>query len=153
MTKFKRRCIRTQRATPLLSLVFLLTLVACGKETDAGSPCALKAPCQEGACGFAPTEIYIDRSSGQCQQACMVDRLDNGTDGAVPADPEVLCDSEAGPAGCVSKAQLEEASYCTCRCNAPKGAAGFCECPDGFACAQVTLPSADNDGMYCRRRK
>lgn len=153
MNKLKRRAIGMNRTHAMACLVFLLALAACGKETDAGSPCGLKPPCSNGVCGFAPSERYLDTSSDQCQQACLVDQLDNGTDGSVPADPEVLCDSAGKPAGCVSKAQLDEASYCTCPCNAPKGTSGFCECPDGFACAQVTLATKDNDGMYCRRRK
>lgn len=139
------------RSWPLFVLFAALSLAACEQETDVGAPCTLQAPCTDRACGFGPTETHVDKSSSQCEDACLVHRLDNGTGGAVLANPEVLCDAAGQPAGCVTKAQLEDAVYCSCRCNGPKDAKGFCECPDGFECALVLSSGKPEDAGYCRK--
>lgn len=139
------------RLGSLLSVLAIPLASACDKETDVGAACTMQPPCSEGSCGFGPTETYVDRSSGQCEQACIVHHLDNGTLGSLPANPTVVCDATGKPSGCVTKAQLDDAMYCSCRCNAAKGEEGFCECPDGFACTEVLSGVPAKDASYCVR--
>jgi hypothetical protein len=135
-----------------LGVISLLAASACDK-TDVGTPCALEPPCTDAGCGFDSRHIYVDRASGKCEEACMVDHLDNGTEGALPANPEVICDAAGQPAGCVTQAALDDAAYCTCRCDGPKGGKDFCECPDGYACSFGFDTHSAREGSYCAKRR
>jgi hypothetical protein len=139
------------RRNGTLPLLVALLAWGCEQETDLGTPCTIKAPCANGVCGFALAESYVERPSQKCETACVVHRLDNGTRGAIPANPERICDAAGGPPGCVTQAQLDHSSYCSCRCNGSKGDDDFCECPDGFACTWLVPGVASGDGSYCVR--
>jgi hypothetical protein len=102
-----------------------------------------------GVCGFVATETYLDKSASSCENACIVRRLDNGTDGSIPANPEVKCDASGEPEGCVTQAQLNQASYCTCPCDGDKSRDHYCECPGSFACTEIVL----GEDSYCVRRQ
>jgi hypothetical protein len=132
-------------ATPLRAhLAFIgfavsgVLVAACSKETDVGAPCQQSAPCVDGGvCGFELGQTYLEEKSQSCEQACIVHRLDNGTKGSIPANPEVTCDAKGEPQGCLTQAQLEQGSYCTCPCDGAKSRDHYCECPSGFACTQA----------------
>jgi hypothetical protein len=133
-----------------------LALTACTDE-GVGDPCIPETiPCKEDgkSCGFEQTESYIETSSVQCRsRLCMVHKLDNGTQGAVPADPTNICGANGiTNKGCVQAAQLDNSVYCTCRCDGPKTSAAFCECPDGFKCTEILTKGGDGvKGSYCTR--
>ncbi|MFT3923973.1 MAG: hypothetical protein QM778_15675 [Myxococcales bacterium] len=127
--------------------LLMASMGACDKVTDVGTPCTIKAPCANGVCGFDLHESYLDSKSSQCEKSCLVKNLDNGTNGAIPANPDVLCDEHGQPAGCLTQAQLDQGSYCSCRCDGPKDQSGRCECPDGYLCTQLF----EHGGSYCAR--
>jgi hypothetical protein len=142
------------RGLAFCSALPLLVLGACENEDyGVGDPCIPDPiPCQGESCGFQRDETYLQTNSDECKErACIVRRLDNGTGGALPADPRVMCEEDARE-GCVSREALSRGAYCTCRCDGPKTAADFCECPDGFLCEPV-LQSGDpsEHGSYCVR--
>jgi hypothetical protein len=124
----------------LMSLTLMLAtcLAGCSDEGIGQSCTPEKVPCDaEGKnCGFRRDEMYVQTSAESCpSKACVVYRLDNGSDGTIPADPRVVCTGLNDPLGCVPPAALDAASYCSCRCNrADNKAEGNCTCPDGFVC-------------------
>ena len=142
-----------RRFSFIILMLLPCVVCACKKDQGVGEPCLPEPiPCDEEGknCGFKPTETYVQIDTPACEaRACVVRRLDNGTDGQVPADPRVVCEEDSSE-GCVPRATLEESVYCTCRCDGAKGAENRCECPDDFACTQV---SADPGAAYCVRRR
>src|SRR3954447_21908132 len=89
-----------------------LALTAC-TDDGVGDPCIPETiPCKEknGAkvCGFEQTESYIESSSVQCRsRLCIVNKLDNKTDGDLPADPRNLCKPGASSPGCVLSTEVD----------------------------------------------
>jgi hypothetical protein len=141
-----------------------LALTACTDE-GVGDPCIPETiPCKtvddanapggkKQVCGFQATESYIESSSVQCRsRLCIVHKLDNLTSGKVPANPTNVCSSTNTANGCVQEGQLDDAVYCTCRCDGPKTSVEFCECPDGFSCEEILSLGGDGiRGSYCVR--
>jgi hypothetical protein len=143
----------------VLSILVLLCLAMCACKNDfgVGDPCVPEmVPCDANGknCGFRRSETYLQSDAPSCEaRACIVFRLDNGTNDQLPADPRVICE-EDDSAGCVPQAALDMGSHCTCRCDGAKGAADRCECPDGFACRALSTNASDADrGSYCVRRQ
>jgi hypothetical protein len=140
----------------IASLALLAPVVgACTKEHGVGEPCIPEpVPCDEHGnnCGFQLEETYLQTDSPACAaRACVVRKLDNGTNGETPADPRVVCEEQSSE-GCVSRANLERSTYCTCRCGGPKAGAEHCECPEGFVCTELlTVGAAEFRGSYCVR--
>jgi len=110
--------------------------------------------------GFARSEAYIETSSVQCRtRICMVYKLQGNPN-------QICCESNNEPAGCVrqqdvpnclSALDVRDRVYCTCRCDGPSDAtAGFCECPDGFACTSVLESEQSGAGIrgsYCVKKE
>ncbi len=139
---------------------------ACANE-GVGDPCVPESiPCDDPVtnenCGFGPSESYIESSSVQCRsRLCIVHKLQGG---AALADPRDLCGQDEGidwvvggaqdsdGPNCVEQDQINQAVYCTCRCDAPKKTREFCECPSGYTCEEILTLGGDGiKGSYCVR--
>lgn len=81
---------------------------------------------------------------------------------AIPGTRTSTTDSDENNVNVEVKPQLvdrqtDKAVYCSCRCDGPDKNARYCECPDGFECAQVTPDfkirggSTQLAGSYCIR--
>jgi hypothetical protein len=150
-----RKKKRMQRSACWFGLSVLLGLaaVACSDE-GVGDPCTPEAiPVKNGMAGFERTESYIEASSVQCRsRLCIVNKLDNGTNGMIPADPTKICEVSPTP-GCITQKQLEDSVHCTCKCGGPK-TAEQCDCPDPFFCKEVLTLGGDGiKGSYCVRKE
>jgi len=104
--------------------------------------------------GFERTESYIESSSVQCRsRLCIVYRLDNGTNGMVPADPRVICEQNPGAQGCVTEQNLQDSVHCTCKCGGPK-TSEQCDCPEPYVCREILTLGGDGiKGSYCVKPK
>ena len=126
----------------LTALAALAPILGC-QSPGVGDPCE---PESTPADGFLARESYLETSSVQCStRVCMVYQLDgmpNRDDACVPS---------AG-VRCATPAETAEHVYCSCRCAGPGDR--HCECPDGFACAEVLTAQTVPDGIrgsYCIR--
>jgi len=128
-----------RRSLFLRCLPLLLAAVGVGcSDEGIGQPCTPDLiPCDANGqnCGFRPNEKSAQTNADSCPSGvCVVYKLDNGSAGTLPADPRVVCTGVNDPAGCVTQAALDEASYCSCRCSrADNKNDGNCVCPGGFA--------------------
>lgn len=102
--------------------------------------------------------LFVCHKPGNCQDGTLSveENLDKdccipGTDTPVAAEVCGQCDAE-------NLRNAENAVYCSCRCGAAEGAPAddnfnFCECPDGFQCAEVRpfldLGDQQLTGKYC----
>lgn len=140
---------------PRLAILLLLSfaLCACKNDFGVGEPCMPESiPCDKDGknCGFERNETYLQTEATQCEaRACIVHRLDNDTDGHIPADPRLICEQDESE-GCVPQANLDKSLHCTCRCDGAKGAANRCECPHGFVCQALSRDPSEL-GSYCVR--
>ena len=93
--------------------------------------------------GFDPRERSVSTASPGCGDGvCVVDQLDG--------DPSPKC-RPSDNLRCASKAEVEQAVYCSCRCDAPEGYAQ-CACPEGFRCETLLRQGSDHlRGGYCVR--
>jgi hypothetical protein len=135
----------------------LLLLAACDEGRSAqrvGDMCTPESiPNSEAGRGFSSSETYIERIPECGSDVCVVHKLDNHSDGALPADPNVLCQGSNPKPGCVEARDLEASVYCTCRCDGPGSRADYCTCPSDFACREVLSQGPDQvRGSYCVRR-
>ena len=146
-----------QRSAGWIGLALLgLAAAACAEE-GVGDPCTPEAiPVKNGKYGFEATESYIEASSVQCRsRLCIVNKLDNGTSGNIPADPrpQGICEQNNQNAGCVPEAEVKNSVYCTCKCGGPK-TAEQCDCPEPFVCREILTLGGDGiRGSYCVRPK
>ncbi len=131
---------------------FVAAAVLWGCSTPAvGAPCL---PEQIPEDGFDEREAYVESSSVQCEtRVCLVFKL--------KGDPRKECLTRAprcpnGPDDtckeitCATEADVEEAVYCSCRCDS--GGTGFaeCECPSGYSCVEVLEQGGPGvRGSYC----
>lgn len=144
------------RMNRLAQLLLLSCVVAgCKRDLDVGAPCVPEnVPCDaDGNCGYSPLETSLDLHAAGCDGVCLVHRLDNGTNGRVPADPVGrLCQADPTE-GCVSESMLEAAVYCSCQCDGPGSRSNYCTCPDDFSCKELPPRSGSEPrGSYCIRR-
>jgi hypothetical protein len=121
-----------------LTMLLVACVGGCSDEGIGQSCTPDKVPCDMDGknCGFRADEQYVETSADACpSRMCIVFRLDNGSAGIIPADPRVVCTGTNDAPGCVSPTALDEASYCSCRCNrADNKNEGTCTCPNGFVC-------------------
>lgn len=108
-----------------------------------------------GGQGFLSSESYLQESSADCQgHACIVHRLENGSDGG-PADPTKLCAGEDSEPGCVTREALEQSVHCSCQCDGPGSRDKYCTCPNGFTCRELFTLQQDGlhagPGSFCVR--
>lgn len=158
---------------------FLLATLAvtthCGSGS-VGDPCIPEDEYRPYFSGFGVSEVYVESRSFQCAtRVCLVnhfqgrvscpygqterdlrlpgddparcrvpgsDGLDRGEPIEVPVDPWLASRS------------AENSVYCSCRCDGPDPGADYCECPSGYACAELVpelgeLGSANLAGSYC----
>ncbi len=133
----------------------LCSVVAMGcADLGVGDPCLPETvPCSADGktCGYQASEAYVEASSVQCRsRLCLVYKLDNMTEGAVPSDPRDLCSEKNDKEGCVTPEALNDSIYCTCRCDGSQRAEDNCTCPDGYTCEEVlTLGGPGIRGSYC----
>lgn len=132
----------------LMGIAAIALLAAACADTGVGEPCV---PEQVPAGGFLASETYLETSSVQCAtRVCLVRGL--------PGDPSKICDPELpnddpSQVGCVTQQEVEETTYCSCRCAAPAGSGlPTCGCPGGFSCEEVLETGGDGlRGSYCVR--
>jgi hypothetical protein len=126
--------------------ISLLWLAGTGCSGSAvGDPCVPEAV-PEG--GFLASETYLETSSVQCAtRVCLVRGL--------MGDPSNLQEDDCprGEATCVPASEVEDTTYCSCRCDAPaESGLPTCACPGGFTCEPVLETGGDGlRGSYCVR--
>lgn len=137
--------------------VFLLLAVACGCASPAvGDPCL---PEQVPERGFDHSESYVESGSVQCEtRVCLVYKLGGDPrEGCVPSGDRNCVASAGAPCEpvveCPTQEQIDDHVYCSCRCDSGDTGLAECECPTGFACAEV-LEQGDEGvrGRYCVRK-
>jgi hypothetical protein len=96
--------------------------------------------------GFFPSESYVTEAPACDGHPCIVHRLDNRSDGGLPANPSVVCEGSDPAPGCVTSAALEQSVHCSCQCDGPGDRDKYCTCPDGFTCRQ--LFTVRDDGLH-----
>ncbi|HEY3237860.1 MAG TPA: hypothetical protein VGJ84_24285, partial [Polyangiaceae bacterium] len=68
----------------------------------------------------------------------------------IPGTTELITAS-VGPQ--LENRQADKAVYCSCRCDGPDKNARYCDCPSGYACAELVkdlgLGSGQLAGSYC----
>ena len=134
----------------LFGTLFSLTLALVGCEAPGvGDPCVPEAI--PPAPGFSPLEIYLETSSVQCRtRVCMVYQFEGD-----PSESFEDCEARGGTNCAEQPLQevIDEAVFCTCRCDTTTEGASTCECPDGFSCAPVLDEEAGPgiSGSYCVR--
>jgi hypothetical protein len=138
----------------LLAAFCALLLFACNENKGAellGNACMPDSiPSGPEGSGFAATETYLTSSAACGSNPCIVHRLDNGTDGGLPADPSVVCSGEDPKPGCVEASAVAKSVHCTCRCD---GHDRDCLCPNDYACREVVASGpGEEGGSYCVRR-
>jgi hypothetical protein len=143
-----------QRSVCWFGVSMLLGLAACGVE-GVGDPCTPEAIPVKSAMGgaqygFEKSEAYIESSSVQCRsRLCIVNHLDNGTNGTIPADPRVTCEQNPGKPGCVAESEVANGVHCTCKCGGPE-TVEHCKCPQPFVCLEILTLGGDGiKGSYC----
>jgi hypothetical protein len=141
-----------------LSLVLSVGAIGCADE-GVGDPCTPETvPCNSAGreCGYKASESYIEASSVQCRsRLCIVHKLDNRSEGLVPADPRNICSDRNDADGCLDPEDLQKSVYCTCRCKTGGGVKTnleLCDCPDGFTCTEIlNLGGEGIIGSYCTK--
>jgi hypothetical protein len=103
-------------------------------------------PSSEAGRGFERAETYVGTASECGRDVCVVNRLDNHTNGELPADPTNLCAQEDPERGCVTPEDLESSVHCSCPCDGPGPRSSYCTCPDDFVCREILAGK-----MYCVR--
>lgn len=145
----------------LLMLLATAALVGC-EGAGVGDPCIPEDEYRVEFSGYSKDEVNVESRSFQCEtRVCLVNKFQG----------RVSCPygQEMGESGCMTPdgvraievpvdAQLVErrpsdAVYCSCRCSGPQGNAPYCECPDGFSCADliddIGLGNRQLAGGYC----
>ncbi len=145
-----------------------------GKCDPKGLFCACGSDDDCKTAGFAPdgvTPIYFcNKDTKQCTEYVCHDGSCQDADSSTDEDANKACciPGTATPIGvgvcgqCAkeSKRDAEDAVYCSCRCGVAEGEDAdpdfnFCECPDGFECAQVRKSLGLGDekitGKFCIR--
>lgn len=129
------------RALCVGTWLMLLAMGGCKSSNGAevvGDQCLpAELPSSAFGSGFMPGETYAAESEACHGHPCLVDRLGNGNDAGVLADPNVLCEGDAPQPGCVTQQQVERSVHCSCQCDGPGDRDKYCECPNGFSCRQV----------------
>jgi hypothetical protein len=112
--------------------------------------------------GFSLGEVNLATGDLQCRsEVCMVDQFqgrvtcpEGNLDGEVCLTP--LGDLVTVPVEPqLPERPAEDAVYCTCRCDGPRGAGPFCECPDDMLCEEKIVGGPellDFAGSYCVKR-
>lgn len=151
--------VRPQR----LLWAYWLLLVGCTDE-GIGDPCVPEDEYRPEFSGYSPQEVNVESRSLQCRsRVCLVNQFqgrssciygqasgsggcktpDGMLDVSVPVEPQL----EARP--------VDDAVYCSCRCDGEDPDAPYCDCPDGYSCADLVpyIPIADAQlaGSYCVR--
>lgn len=121
---------------------------ACGSEAS----CALSA-------GESPT--YVCHKAGNCQSADASALENQGKACCVPETKLPVISSVCGQCASDSGRAAHDAVYCSCRCGPAEGQIPapddvFCDCPQGFECAEVRKYLGIGDpkfaGKYCIRQ-
>ncbi len=128
-----------------LWLILFPVLMAC-EASGVGDPCIQE---RIPAGGYDANESYFEISSVQCMtRLCLVHEL--------TGDPTKIHGTESCPSGdptCVTQQEVDQGSYCSCRCDAPANVqTPRCECPEGFACEPLNeVGGVGVRGSYCVR--
>ena len=116
------------------------------RKLDVGESCMTALP----EFGWLDTSVYVETGS----QAC-----DTGVCLTYQFDYFPNCGSTAYESHCVVdepppfQAQIDQRSYCSCRCDAPPGDPGsLCSCKEGFSCVPTLFDAPPGlRGSYCVR--
>ena len=137
----------------LMGFVALALMAGACSETGVGDACVPERVYED---GFSASETYLETSSVQCAtRVCLVRGLDGDPNNLQEDDPPCPGDEEGEPSTCVTEAEVERSTYCSCRCGAPEGSGlPTCGCPDGFLCEEVLETGGDGlRGSYCVREE
>ena len=162
-------------------MALVLGLAALGCESGGvGDPCIPEDEYRQEFSGYSKDEVNVESRSFQCEtRVCLVNKFQGRVSCVYGqtievdenASAEQQRDQAVSSAKCKTPddtlpilvsvpAQLEErrpknSVYCSCRCDGPQSNAPYCECPDGFSCADliddIGLGNKQLAGAYCVR--
>ncbi len=102
--------------------------------------------------------LRVCHAPGNCQDPTLSMDDNLGKDCCIPGTDTPVQSEVCGQCDAEGLRNAENAVYCSCRCGAAEGAPedenfNFCECPDGFTCAEVRayfdLGDQQLTGKYC----
>jgi hypothetical protein len=142
-------------------------------EEGVGDPCIPEEEYAADFGGFGIEEVGVESQSLQCAtRLCLVNhfqgrvscprgqtRADLDLEGSDPARCRAPGSNDARTAVSVPVTAWDldrppdRAVYCSCRCDGPDPKAHYCQCPRGYACAElvpdVGFGAAQLPGAYC----
>lgn len=153
---------RSLAAVFTASLAFTALLVLPGCEgAGVGDPCIPEDEYRSDFGGYSKDEVNVESRSFQCEtRVCLVNKFEGRVScpygqeaaGGDCKTPDGIGIEVAVPAQLVSR-RPSDAVYCSCRCSGPQANAPYCECPDGFSCADliddIGLGNKQLAGGYC----
>lgn len=173
------RMSTANRETLTFSPLFLIPAIlifAC-ESGGVGDPCTPEEEYDENFSGFDVGEVSVQSRSYECQtRVCLVNKFQgrvscpygaNGpnVDGMAPptVDHGFQCQIPSAVEGTYTSIAVEPqlldrppevGVYCSCRCSGPDPNARYCECPNGFECADIGLTNSTLAGLaitgnYC----
>ncbi len=142
---------RVVRPVSSWALPFLAVFMMACSSSGVGDPCT---PEQIPEGGFKPGESYLETSSVQCRtRVCMVRDFEGDPTRVFygAGDSRNTCTPDEDD--CNTAADVEQAVFCTCRCDAPAGSnTPTCACPSGFECQEILQSGGVGiQGGYCVR--
>jgi hypothetical protein len=102
--------------------------------------------------------LLVCHAPGNCQDPTKTAAENDGKDCCLPGTDTPVASEVCGQCGAEGLRNAENSVYCSCRCGSAEGAPedenfNFCECPDGFVCAEVRpflgLGDAQLTGKFC----
>lgn len=138
-------------------------------ECAAGFSCSSAGFCACDADSPCPTGYFCDADSAQCvlavchnpddcQDPSLTAAENEGKSCCLPGTKKPVAAQVCGQCGPEGLRDAANSVYCSCRCGVAEGQPedenfNFCECPDGFVCAEVRpdvgLGDKQLTGKYC----
>ncbi len=137
-------------------------------EAYGGTACNAEGFCEcgEGTCpeGFVcdgdskQCKLYVCHAKNNCQDGTKDEAFNTGKDCCVPGTDTPVAAEVCGQCNASGLRDAANSVYCSCRCGVAEGQPedenfNFCECPDGFQCAEVRpdvgLGDKQLTGKYC----
>jgi hypothetical protein len=143
-----------------LRLVWLLWTIAACNRSGVGDPCIAEDEYRPEFSGFSKDEVNVESRSFQCEtRLCLVNKFQGrvscpygGTAGHCET-PDQSVTVSVPVAAQLAARPPSDAVYCSCRCAGPDTNAPYCECPEGFECAELVPALGVGDeqlqGGYC----
>jgi hypothetical protein len=136
--------------------------IEAGLKCDAEGFCQCSATsCPDGYVCDEDTKqcrLFVCHKPGNCQDPTQDVAANQSKDCCLPGTDTPVASEVCGQCAPEGLRNAENSVYCSCRCGSAEGAPedenfNFCECPDGFVCAEVRpflgLGDAQLTGKFC----